>query len=70
MTDLAVSVQPSAPDERIVAPAELEELLRSPRVIDGEVTGSWFPRPIWPTVVGSGALLALGLVSVVQEVLR
>ena len=70
MTDLAVFSQPPAPDERIVAPAELELLLQGPTVIDGQVIRSWYPRPIWPILVASGGLLAIGVVSVVQEVLR
>jgi hypothetical protein len=70
MTDLTVFAQPPAPNERIVARAELEELRRNPPVIDGEVTGSWFPRPIWPALTASGALLALGLASLAQEALR
>ena len=41
-----------------------------PRVIDGEVTGSWFVRPIVPILAGSGALFALGVAALVQEALR
>lgn len=71
MTDLTLA--PHAPvqaNERVAAAAELAELRRNPRVIDGEVTGSWFPRPIWPALATSGFLLALGLASVTQEVIR
>lgn len=70
MADPAVFSQPGAPNERIVAAAELAQLRRNPLVIDGVVTGSWFPRPIWPALLGSGALLALGVAAVVQEVTR
>ncbi len=70
MTDLSLFTQPQAPDERIVAPTELAELPRNPRVIDGEVTGSWYPRPIWPALTASGVMLAMGLASIAQEVAR
>lgn len=74
MTDLVLLSQPtlalSPADERVIAAAELAELRRNPRVIDGEVAGSWFPRPIWPVLATSGALLALGVARLIQEVVR
>lgn len=67
MAELAIFSQPDAPSERIVAAAELAELRRNPQVIDGE----WYvPRPIWPILAASIGLLALGVASVVQEVVR
>jgi hypothetical protein len=60
-TDLIVK---PAPSTAVVGPD------RNPRVIDGEVTGSWIPRPILPILAGSGALLAMGLAALVQEAIR
>jgi hypothetical protein len=71
MTDL--TLVPHAPiraNERVIAAADLAELRRNPRVIDGEVTGSWFPRPMWPALTTSSVLLAIGVVSLLQEVVR
>ena len=60
-TDL-VSRGPSA--QAVTDPA------RNPRVIDGEVTDSWFPRPMLPMLVSSGALFAMGLAALIQEATR
>jgi hypothetical protein len=71
MTDLTLASHTAVvPNERIAAAAELAELRRNPRVIDGEVTGSWFPRPFWPILTASAAMLAIGVAGLVQEVLR
>lgn len=53
----------------VARPAAVEHA-RNPRVIDGEVTGSWFVRPMLPMLAGSGALFALSVAALVQEALR
>lgn len=71
MTDLTLAPHaPVAANERVVAAAELAELRRNPLIIDGEVTGSWFPRPIWPALTASAVMLALGVGRVIVEVVR
>ena len=66
------------PTERIVNPAPSTEVAlrapsapaRNPRVIDGEVTGSWVVRPMLPMLASSGVLFALGVAALVQEAVR
>ncbi len=50
--------------------ADLVTTGNDPHVIDGEVTGSWFPRPMLPMLAGSAAMLAVGLAALVREVVR
>jgi hypothetical protein len=68
MTDLTVVSH--SPSVRVIAAAELAEQRRNPRVIDGEVTGSRYPRPIWPALVSSAVMAGIAAASIVQEVAR
>lgn len=67
----------TTPTDLILSPIARTEVARpaaapagDPRVIDGEVTGSWFPRPMLPMLVSSGVLFALSVAALVQEALR
>ena len=71
-TRLAAPHRPGRPTPHaaIGARPTAVEQVRNPRVIDGEVTGSWFPRPMLPMLAGSAAMFALGLAALVQEAIR
>lgn len=58
------------PHAAIGARPAAAEQARNPRVIDGEVTGSWFVRPMLPMLASSGVLFALGVAALIQEAVR
>ena len=70
MTNPTQLILAQSPNTEVARPAAAPAPAGDPRVIDGEVTGSWFPRPMLPMLAGSAAMFALGLAALVQEAIR